>query len=669
MLRAFSTIIVCLTVLLCRGQGLVINEVMPGGNGSPDWIELLNTGPHIADLQGFSLSIQDAHYRITVSRKVARGGVVVLYCDDARTTADTLIPFRLPRKGGGLLLIAPDGRTIADLFTWPDLPQGYSVGRSPSDIHGWRILDVPSPGRPNPPTAGFARLLSAPALVISGAKASAPHEPDVVVHYTLDGHAPGSDSPILEGTVDIPCNAVITVRAYARDAMPSTCMSHTRLCGPAGTVLALRIAPEDLYDPDRGLFATGANANFSRSGPEWDRSAELEWLAESATAARRVEVSISGSGTRSLAKKSLKVFDETSGLETILRADASPDAFLRNLFMERVAALGAQVDVQRSTAVPLYINGDYHGLYRAMPAKNAAWLRTLGDAEEVDLIGGPEAEVIHGGKTRYRHAISQLLGGAPMDSLRMFMDMRSLMDLACFDMWTGRADQDLNVRCWRPRVKAGRWRWILYDEDLWSLPEDRTVERMLSAPTPESPFLVALVSAPDRRAALLARTSAWLATALAPDRAEALAQQLFDAHSAAMHDDHLRWRDELNMKAPEASLAGLMAQIAVRSSVLLEQLEKATGQRAQRLRIEVLPASAGRVFAEDLLLTDKERSIAVFEDAPVHVRAEAADGYRFVGWQGMGTSSATVLVPSSGKRTFRAVFKAVAPSGKDALEQ
>lgn len=646
-----------------------MNEVMPGGKGKPDWIELRNTGTRALDIQGYSLSVQDAHHRIVASHIVAKGSFVVLYCDDGPVPSDTLIPFRLPREGGALLLVAPDGRTIADLFTWPELPQGYSVGRSPADLHGWRILDVPSPGRPNAQQAGFARLLGAPALQVHGTEVSIPHDADVEVRYTLDGRIPANNSPLLEGTVEVPCNTVITARAFATDAMPSPCISHTRLCDTTGPAISLRIDPADLHDKDRGLFATGDQANFSRSGPEWHRSCEFEWHSDSATTARRAEIGISGSGTRSLAKKSLKMFEAASGQETILRADASPDAFLRNLFMERVAALGAHVDVQRSRPVPLYINGAYHGLYRAMPAKNAAWLRSLGAAEEVDLIGGPEAEVIHGGKARYRQAMDQLLGTASMDELMLNMDMRSLMDLACFDLWTGRADQDLNVRCWRPRTKGGRWRWILYDMDLWSLPADRTVERMLSAPTPESPFLAALFSTPDRRAALLARTGAWLSTALAPDRATALAQELYDTHSAAMEEDHRRWKEALNMNTPELSLAGLRSHIAVRSSMLLDQLEKATGQRAHRIRVEVSPASSGLVFAEELMFTAGERSIMVFEDAPVQLRAEAAEGYRFVGWQGTGTSSDTMLAATSGKRTLRAVFTAVAHSGKDALEQ
>ncbi len=648
---------------------MVINEVMPGGSGSPDWIEVRNTGARAVDLHDYTLSIQDAHHRITGTLKVAKGGLVVLYCDDAPNTSDTLIPFRLPRKGGGLLLIAPDGHTIVDLFTWPELPPGHSVGRSPLDPSGWRILDVPSPGEPNPSHAGFARLLNAPSLMVHGGQVSAPSEDDVEIHYTLDGRTPDRASPILDGTIDLPCSRVVTVRAFAQDAMPSQSVSHSRLCDAQGPAVSLRIDPADLYGTDRGLFALGDHANYSRSGPAWRRTGELEWHSDGATTMHVVEVGISGSGTRSLAKKSLKVTEQESGQETILRADASPDAFLRNLFMERVAALGAHVDVQRSTPLSLYINGAYHGMYRSMPAKNTAWLRTLSAAEEVDLIGGPEAQVIHGGKVRYREAMDHLLGTAPMDSLQVLIDMRSLMDLACFDMWTGRADQDLNVRCWRPRLREATWRWILYDMDLWSLPADRTVERMLSAPAPESPFLAALLSTPDRRAALLARTSAWLATALAPDRASALAHQLFDEHRAALQEDHERWKDELPMNAPAASLAGLKEHIARRSGLLIDQLEKATGQRAHRLRVEVVPTAAGHVLAEDLMLTDDERSIMVFEDAPVHLRAEAAEGYRFVGWQGMGSGRELVLGANPGKRNVRAVFKAVALSGKDALEQ
>jgi hypothetical protein len=660
---------VCLTALVGHAQGLVINEVMPGGHGLPDWIELRNTGRQAIDLRGYSLSVQDAHHRLQRSRMVPAGGLVVLYCDDGNNGGDSLIPFRLPRMGGGLLLVAPDGRTIADLFTWPPLPTGHSVGRSPSDIHGWRIQDRPTAGAPNPAKAGYAQILEPPALEFDGTSVTVPHDTHVEVRFTLDGTAPGTDAPLLSERTAVPCDQVLTARAFAHDAMPSTCVSHTRLCGTRGTAVSLRIDPADLYGTAGGLFATGENANYSRSGPAWQRHGELQWHSEGSPASRRVKVGISGSGTRSLAKKSLKVTDEASGEESILRADASPDAFLRNLFMERVAKQGAAVDVQRSTPIPFYINGTYHGLYRHMPAKNTAWLRGLSDAEEIDLIGGPEADVIHGGKARYRAAMDRLLGEAPMDTLLHMIDMRSLMDLACFDLWTGRADQDLNVRCWRPRVRDGKWRWILYDMDLWSLPDDRTVQRMLSAPAPESPFLTALLSARDRRAALLARISAWLATALAPDRATALALELFDEYTDDMHDDRLRWKEELNMKAPEASLAVLKEHIAVRSNVLLDQLEKATGLRTHRIRVEVSPASAGQVFAEDLLLTQDERTITVFEDAPVQLRAEAAEGYRFAGWQGSGTTNKIAFGTGRGKRTMRALFKAVGPSGKDALEQ
>ncbi|MBK8340839.1 MAG: CotH kinase family protein [Flavobacteriales bacterium] len=80
--------------------------------------------------------------------------------------------------------------------------------------------------------------------------------------------------------------------------------------------------------------------------------------------------------------------------------------------------------------------------------------------------------------------MAMLERGAPLDSIAMMIDVESLIELACFDLWTGRADADLNMRCYRPAQPGGRWRWVLYDMDLWAPPEDPSVERLCDGPFP-----------------------------------------------------------------------------------------------------------------------------------------------------------------------------------------
>src|SRR5690606_12774530 len=155
-----------------------------------------------------------------------------------------------------------------------------------------------------------------------------------------------------------------------------------------------------------------------------------------------------------------------------------------------------------------HLNGRYWGLYRWMPAKDAEWLRHISGAEAVDVLEGPATVALSGKDTHFREARRALLGSATADSIDALIDLGSLIDLACIDLWTGRADHDLNVRCYRPRERGGRWRWVLFDMDLWAPAAENSVERMCSAPVPETPYVPQLLGHPELRPKLLARITA-----------------------------------------------------------------------------------------------------------------------------------------------------------------
>ncbi|MBK8530812.1 MAG: CotH kinase family protein [Flavobacteriales bacterium] len=142
---------------------------------------------------------------------------------------------------------------------------------------------------------------------------------------------------------------------------------------------------------------------------------------------------------------------------------------MRNRFMELlVKNNGLNVDVQPSLPMPLYLNGAYWGLYRWMPPKDAQWLERISGSQAVDVLEGPAGVVRSGSDAHFAPAMDLLFAGAPLDSMAQRIDVANLIDLACLDLYTGRADHDLNVRCYRPRQADGRWRWVLFDMDLWA---------------------------------------------------------------------------------------------------------------------------------------------------------------------------------------------------------
>jgi len=389
-------------VFPARSQGpVLINEVQPANGGTitdasgrhADWIELYNTGTKPVDLLGMRLSIAGRTQMIDASLIIPAQGHLLLWCDGRPRGGPDHLGFTLPRSGGTLLLIAADGSTILDVFTWPAMDTDISMGRLPDGAKGWSFFERPTPGSANTAEAPVRGRAAAPV-----ADMPAGHHPGPVtvalrcgegaeVYYTLDGSAPvPGNAKRYEAPLAIGATAVLRARAHAPGMLPSEELRATYVIGrreQEGVSLAL--APADLFG-DSGIYEPGTRYNHTRGGRDWERTAVVS-LPGMDGAMVPVGARISGSGSRGLAKRSFKLYarkglgspgeglpfpDGTRFREGILRADASPHAFLRNLLLETlVLRHGLEVDVQPSTPVPLHLNGRYWGLYRWMPAKDA----------------------------------------------------------------------------------------------------------------------------------------------------------------------------------------------------------------------------------------------------------------------------------------------------------
>lgn len=689
MLRLLSTMFASIMVIQLLGQSVLVNELFPPAAGEPGWVELYAPGRTAVDLNGWSLvfmSGDPAEPRATL--RLSPGTLrphahLLVHLNGTKDALDGGTTLHGGRHGGSVLLLAPDRRTIRDVFTWARMPAHVSAGREHDGAARVAYFRTPSPGAANVVGRALHRMLPPPDLGLADHRLQGAPPAGIQWRYTLDGRLPEDSSAIFLGDRPITAtDGIITVRAFASDALPSdpTSISWSEQSGLP--IVALRADPADLTDPHTGILVGGDRDNCTRSGKAWERDGDVEVISADERASEHVRFSVSGSGSRGLAKKNLKLHrdhpEEVAVLgpwkEVMLRADASPNAFLRNRFMERVAARGAQVDVQPGTPVRLLIDGHYHGLYRAMPAKNSAWLRSLCDAEDVDIIDGPAGNVVHGSRKRYALLMNDLLGNDPGDSAWWRTDHMSLIDLACFDLYTGRADHDLNMRCWRPRTRDGKWRWIMYDMDLWAPPNDRTVDRMCEDEVPASPWLSVLLARKRWRDALLARTTAWFATALAPTQASALVDSLYGLSRSQLTEDFERWQDTMSMIAPERGYEELMAHVRQRPAELLAQLAKRTGSVIGQLTVDVVPAPAGTVAIEDLDLAGPFNTFAAFKRVDLHLKARPAPGYEFVEWQGCAGVGGEAVVQAGHNKRVSAVFRAIgsssAPgSGHHALQQ
>ena len=672
-------------------SSLVINElqaanhrtlVMADGD-SPDWIELYNPGRKMVELQGMQLSLRDQRHVFTGSLRVAPKGRVLLFCDGRLSAGPEHVGFRLDREGGTLLLIAADRVTILDVFTYPAMPSDVALGRVPDGAQSWSLLEEPTPGQANRmPSGGVTRsiapapqadrtggLYSAPITVVLSAPAGSS------IRCTTDGSDPRKGGTPVDGPITLARSTVLRAITTAPGQLASAEMNHTYLIGAAtGPALALSVDPADLWADSTGINVDGAFANFSRGGEAWERSAHVQ---RPGTSALPVGLRISGSGSRGQPKRSFKLYlrdryaspdsgwafaDGTHCDEVMLRADATPHAFLRNLLMSTlVERFALNVETQPSEVLSLSLNAEPWGLYRLMPPKDAQWLRQRAGVEAVEVLEGPAATPLAGHNTHFLQAREALFAGAPVDSLAGLMHVESLIDLASLDLFTGRADHDLNVRCYRPRQTGGRWRWVLFDMDLWAPAEENTVERLCSSSQVETPYLPQLLDHPELQVLLLARLTALQATVLHPTVAGAVLDSLYRTHAAVMNADHVRWTNEMELPLPAESREALNTHLNARPEHLMQDLASRTGRSVQHVRVEVPPAHQGQVLLDGLPLPEGRQDIRCLSGVPATLELRPAAGHEVGKGRGLKGDGPFHLEDLSRSGPIRVKFVMLAP--------
>lgn len=688
----------CLLLAAClpaSAQRLLINEVqtapgsaLQGSHGEPiGWVELFNVGTDPEFLDGYRISLGGRQLHLKTGTAAEPGGHVLLLFDPGGSEAPLTAPFALPKDGGTLLLIAPGGTRIVDAFTFGRLPPGTSMGRLPDGQAHWSRFEQPTPGSHAPGIEAVQAITPPPTVHPSKPARSFPMRITItapegaVVHCSTDGSMPDlAVSPGRDAVLTLDAPAVVKATATMPGALPSPVVCVPFLALPQDTfpVISLSLDPQDLWSDDTGIDTEGDNANHTRKGREWERTGHYQWLhRDSVGQPIWVGVRVAGSGSRSRPKRSFKVLvrdrfgsmaDAMPGPglrdEYFLRADATPHAFLRHLFMEEVVRrAGSRVDWQPSRLVDLHLNGQYRGSYRIMPPKDASWLQELSGAEAVDLLDGPAYRVLGGNDLTYMAGLEHLLAGAAPEELGRYWDVASLIELACLDLYMGRVDHDINVRTWRPREAGGRWRWVLYDVDLWAPPSEQSVARMCDAAAPEVPYVRELTSSPELRNMLLARFTALLHTVLSPQRVQPLLEAIMGQHHAILQRDAGRWAAEMDMPGPEASLALMREHARRRPGIILDQLARHTGLALHPLSVSVEPAGSGTVLIEGLAI-DGDRSEGLhFAGVPLDLQALPAPGMRFVGWKGLDGEGADVRIDPARHRHVKALFQAV---GSDA---
>ena len=331
--------------------GPVITEVVSSNASTladqdgdqPDWIELHNPTHEPIDLEGYHLSDdEDDPARWTFPAVVLEPDshlVVFASGKDRRDASGELhTDFRLAQGDEPVLLVEPDGGTVADRIEAVDIPRNASFGRPPAQLARTCYFAFPSPGSPNTDECFDDTDLGAPTLSQATGFYDEPFDleitapnPDATIYYTLDGSYPDPDTnPDNTLVYDGPLRIVDrSPEPNTISMIPTTVPEHREFVAPdheipKGTairgrtrhsatsvatyfvgdvpshgdlaVVALTIDPDYLFDHDIGIHVGGrkyeewaasdaydpdarwldVEANYLWRGREWERPARDE---------------------------------------------------------------------------------------------------------------------------------------------------------------------------------------------------------------------------------------------------------------------------------------------------------------------------------------------------------------------------------------------------------
>lgn len=229
--------------------GPVINEFVASNEDglededldSSDWLEVYNGQAQSVNLEGYYLTTDPTHinrWRLPAVSLDAYGYLVVFASGKDRATPNRPLhtDFRIPKEGGYLGLLAPDGVTVVSEFNYAAQAEDIAYGaRGASRTLGY--LESPSPEAVNTglqadgPPAEDVEFDRRGGLFSGSTNLGIlpPTSPEAVVRFTTDGTIPNESSPIYSTGFSISESTTIRARVFEPGRLPGDVSSRTLL--------------------------------------------------------------------------------------------------------------------------------------------------------------------------------------------------------------------------------------------------------------------------------------------------------------------------------------------------------------------------------------------------------------------------------------------------------
>ncbi|WP_273445008.1 CotH kinase family protein [Neolewinella agarilytica] len=532
----------------------------------------------------------------------------------------------------------------------------------------------------------------------------------VGVRYTLNGSTPTAASPIADGAFRLTQTTVVRYAAFTPAGKVDGFIHGATyfIAEPDTRLMTLSIAIDDwrLFNGTNGWFRAGPGADpghWKQPGANWwtkrEHPAHFDLfeadgaLVHSSTVGFRMfggmsrlhpQKSFSLSARKKYGQKRIKhdIFDGASGKSfqfLVARNGGSDwgrsyvrDALLTGLLKDE----SWDLDHQAGRPVQVYLNGKYWGIYHLREKINPQFIadrHEIADKDKIDLLEHQET-VKHGQLGNYRKLVrfienNDLSKPANYRRIQEWMDVDNYQRLQIAQTYFDNRDAGGNIRFWRDRSDPeSRWRWILYDVDQgFGLHDPTAYENNSLAfyteangpswPNPPWSTLLQrrLLANPGYRRGFVNRSLDYLATDF---RAEVVLAAIERRHAGLAYDmprQLQRWKGK--SKNWDIHFERLRTFARERPAHLREQLRTFFGGGADR-EVSIIATAGGYVTLNHNITVDEESFRGrYFENFPLHLRAVAHPGFRFVEWEGLSAKTPSSELSLGNDREVKAIFE------------
>lgn len=539
-----------------------------------DWIELYNAGNMAVDLSGWGLSDdagQPLLFTFPSGTTIGAGEHKVVFASKQTSTAAELhTGFALDKNGDSVVLSDANGKVLQQVEL-PTLGTDVSYGMTPDGSGRFEVM-APTPAKANAGVVSAPKFSAQSGFYSTDLALTLSANSDDTIYYTTDGSDPKtsataqvyssaitvkdrsneqniysakvedeSATSISRGTGYQPppfkVDKATVVRAAAKnsDGTFSKVVSQTYFVTSGSlaqyknmTVVSLVTDPDNLFDPDKGIYVTGSQylqwkksssydpkksvwdtdnvCNFFSHGKDWEREATITiFSGGESIAEQNMGVRIKGASTRNTSQKSFHLYARSDYGASKLEAAVIPDnrdrqgnliekydsislravgeeGRLRDGFAQKLVADREDLTTQDMQMCAVFLNGEYWGLYELIEKLSDYFIETNYGIDKKDVAMIKNGELEEGSQEELdsfnsfcsKYSSLDLTNAENYKAVCDFIDIGSFIDHYAAGLYLGTYDwPNRNCAVWRNTGEViednpysdGKWRFISFDYD------------------------------------------------------------------------------------------------------------------------------------------------------------------------------------------------------------